>query len=64
MYESTMVALTCLVPKLMPGGYVIIDDYGALPNCRAAVDDYRSEHGIREPLERIDWTGVYWRSDE
>jgi O-methyltransferase len=64
MYESTMVALTCLVPKLMPGGYVIIDDYGALPNCRAAVDDYRSEHGIKEPLERIDWTGVYWRSGE
>jgi O-methyltransferase len=62
MYESTMEALTSLFPKLMPGGYVIVDDYGFLPSCRAAVDDYRREHGIEDPIETIDWTGVYWRS--
>ncbi|MCU1260583.1 MAG: putative O-methyltransferase [Bryobacterales bacterium] len=61
MYESTYVALTSLYPKLSPGGYVIIDDYNALPNCRAAVDDFRTSMGISDPLLEIDWTGVYWR---
>jgi O-methyltransferase len=61
MYESTMVALNSLYLKLHPGGYVIIDDYGALHRCRAAVDDFRAAHGIRDELTWIDWTGVFWR---
>jgi len=40
---------------------VIVDDYGAVAGCRAAVDDYRSQLGIDDPIERIDWTGVFWR---
>jgi O-methyltransferase len=61
MYESTMDALEALYPKLSPGGYVIIDDFGALENCRAAVADFRARHGITDPIQNIDWTGVYWR---
>jgi O-methyltransferase len=30
MYGSTMEALEALYPKLSPGGYVIVDDYGAI----------------------------------
>ena len=56
LYESTIVALQALYPKLSPGGYVIVDDYGALRNCRAAVDDFRREHGDRGPAgpDRLD----------
>lgn len=61
MYESTLVALRSLYPKVSTGGYVIIDDYGALDNCRAAVDDFRADHGVDEELVRIDWTGVFWQ---
>ena len=61
MYESTIVPLRELYPKLSVGGYLIVDDYGAVPGCREAVDDFRSEHGITEPLQQIDWTGVYWQ---
>ena len=61
LYESTMDALRALYPKLSPGGYVIIDDYGAVPPCKSAVDEYRAEYGITEPLEQIDWSGVFWR---
>jgi O-methyltransferase len=61
MYGSTMVTLRALYPKLSAGGYVIVDDYGALLSCRQAVEDYRAEHGIEDPIEAIDWTGVYWR---
>jgi len=61
LYQSTMEALVSLYPKLMPGGYIIIDDYGALGQCRQAVDDYRQQHGITEEIHTIDWTGVYWQ---
>jgi O-methyltransferase len=60
MYGSTMEALEALYPKLSPGGYVIVDDYGAIPTCKEAVSDFRASHGITEPMESIDWTGVWW----
>jgi hypothetical protein len=34
---------------------------GAVADCRAAVDDYRSRQGAAEPPESVDWTGVFWR---
>jgi O-methyltransferase len=40
---------------------VIVDDYGSVPGCRAAVEDYRVRHEIAEPIETIDWTGVFWQ---
>lgn len=61
MYESTMVALQALYPKLSIGGYVIIDDYYAIDACRAAVDDFRSVQAITEQIERIDKDGMYWK---
>lgn len=63
MYESTIDVLNHLYPKLSPGGYVIIDDYGCVPACKQATEDYRSWHNIKEPVRQIDWTGVYWRKD-
>jgi O-methyltransferase len=60
MYESTIQALDALYDKVSPGGYVIVDDYH-LSGCRTAVDDFRSSRGIAEPIEKIDWSGVYWR---
>jgi O-methyltransferase len=61
MYEFTHLALTHLYPKLRPGGFLIVDDYGALANCRRPVEDFRHAHGITEAIVTVDWTGVYWR---
>jgi O-methyltransferase len=61
MYESTMDALVPLYPKLSPGGYIIIDDYGGIEACKLAVHDYRKKHGITEEIIPIDWSGVYWQ---
>jgi hypothetical protein len=61
MYESTMDALVHLYPKLSIGGYIIVDDYGAIQQCRDAVHDYRNNHSINEEIKPIDWTGVYWQ---
>jgi O-methyltransferase len=60
MYSSTIEALAALYPKLSVGGFVIVDDY-ALKGAREAVTDFRREHGIRDPIEEIDWTGAFWR---
>lgn len=61
MYSSTMDTLNNLYPKLEVGGFCIIDDYGAIPACKQAVDDYRKQHNITDDMHTIDWTGQYWR---
>jgi O-methyltransferase len=61
LYESTMDALTPLYPKLEPGGFVIVDDYGDFDTCRRAISDYRDAHGISESIADIDGRAVYWR---
>jgi hypothetical protein len=63
MYESTMDGLSSLYPKLSVGGYLIVDDYGAVPACKKAVDDYRAKFGIEEPILSVDWSGAYWRRE-
>jgi O-methyltransferase len=61
LYESTWDAINVLYPRLSPGGFLIVDDYGGIPACAKAIQDYRTEHAITEPIEQIDWTGVFWR---
>lgn len=61
MYQSTIEALESLYPKLSIGGYIIIDDWGAVEGCKKAVEDYRKSHQINEEIKTIDWAGVYWK---
>jgi O-methyltransferase len=61
MYESTMDSLRYLYPNLSAGGYIAIDDYGGVPNCREAVDDFRDMNQIKTPICQVDSTGVYWQ---
>lgn len=64
LYESTMDALRWLYPKVSVGGWVIVDDYGAIPACKSAVDDFRQMAGVEEPLYWADWTAVYWKKEK
>lgn len=61
LYESTWEALTELYPRLSPGGFAVIDDYGCIDACRAAVEEYRNRFGITAQITPIDWTGAFWR---
>jgi Macrocin-O-methyltransferase (TylF) len=65
-YESTTDALNSLYDRLSIGGYVIIDDYGqdSWTYCRRAVDDFRLERHIQDPLIVVDSTCAYWRRTE
>jgi O-methyltransferase len=65
LYESTIVTLRSLYPKLSIGGYVLVDDYfmanGTETGVKIAVDEYRAENGITDELQRVDWNSVLWR---
>lgn len=60
MYESTVDSLHALYPKLSVGGYVIIDDY-CLPQCRAAVKNFRKQMKIDDPILNINGMATYWK---
>jgi hypothetical protein len=59
-YAATRLALEALYPGLAEGGYLVLDDYHHpwLSQCRKAVDEFRAEHGIIEPIHQIDWNGA------
>ncbi|GAA3518676.1 TylF/MycF family methyltransferase [Aeromicrobium panaciterrae] len=62
MYESTIQAIEVLYPKLSPGGFCIIDDFGShATQAGQAVHDYRDKNGITEPIIQIDEFGAFWR---
>lgn len=61
LYDSTRDALNAMYRRVSPGGFIIVDDYGSWNGCRVAVDEFRTAHGIKSELTKIDFTGVYWR---
>jgi hypothetical protein len=63
LYSSTHECLELLYDKVVPGGFVIVDDYGFLQCCRDAVDEFRARRGISEPIEWIDSSGIFWRKN-
>ena len=62
-YEAIWTGMESLYDGLSPGGYLIVDDYLSLDRCREAIDEYRLQHGISEPIEEVDWTCVRWRKE-
>lgn len=64
-YESTRHELEHLFPRLVPGGVIIIDDYGYWKGCKEATDEYIETHKVPLLLNRIDSTGrigIKWQS--
>jgi O-methyltransferase len=59
-YDSTKICLEHLYPLLSPGGVIILDDYFAWEGCRKATDEYRAQHNILSPIERIDLDAMFW----
>jgi O-methyltransferase len=60
-YQATRVALEALYDGLSVGGHLIVDDYLSVDECRAAVDEFRAQRGITEPIVEIDWSSVRWQ---
>lgn len=58
--EEVRAVLDALYERVVPGGFVVLDRYG-VAECEEAVDRFRSDRGVEDPLERIDWSGAAWR---
>jgi hypothetical protein len=55
-YCSYRHLLDTLYDKLVPGGVLLLDDYGHMLGARRAVDEFRRERGIYTPLLRVDYS--------
>jgi len=58
-YASTKVCLDYLYDRVVPGGFVIIDDYGAYEGCKRAMDEFMRGRRINAFLHRVDQVCYY-----
>jgi len=61
LYESTRDSLRALYAKVVPGGFIIVDDFNDFEPCRRAVLEFREQHKISDPMQQIDWSASFWR---
>jgi O-methyltransferase len=55
-YESTLHEMRNLLPRVTPGGVLLIDDYAQFEGARRAVEEYLEESGRSLFLTRVDQT--------
>jgi O-methyltransferase len=53
-YASTKVCLDHLYDLVVPGGFVIFDDYGTYEGCRKATDEFLQSRGVATFMHRVD----------
>ena len=44
----------------MPGGFLILDDYGTWAGCRKATDEFRAQRGITAFMHHVNQDCRYW----
>lgn len=64
MYESTIDPLLHLYDRIPDGGWVIVDDYHAVPAAKAAVHDFLDSRKETPHIHEIDGSGVFFRKNE
>jgi O-methyltransferase len=62
LFSSTKRALEGLAPKVSPGGFIVVDDYGGWPGCRLAVQRHLASLPSPPELRWIDRHAVFWRT--
>jgi O-methyltransferase len=61
-YDSVKTVLDALYHRVVPGGFVILDDYGYWEGCERALNDYFAEHAIKNVvLQRADRIGAFFQ---
>lgn len=61
LYRSTREVLESCYHKVVPGGFVIVDDYGILPPCKEAVDEFLSARRLEPEMGAVGNHAVAWR---
>jgi hypothetical protein len=62
-YDSTKIELEILYNKLVPGGYLIIDDYGYWSGCAKAVDEFFGKEFVNNNFQKLDNTGIMYKKN-
>jgi len=66
-YVSTRDALEALYDKVVPGGYIYVDDYGSYTGCRDAVNQFLLQRHAAVQLHAIQegngFEAVWWRKE-
>jgi O-methyltransferase len=60
-YESVKLCLETFYDRIVPGGFVSIDDYGHWPGCRRAVDEFFAARRLRYTLQEVDYTARWFQ---
>jgi len=60
-YESVKLCLETFYERVVPGGFVSIDDYGYWPGCKVAVDEFLAARQTRITLHRADYTAHWFK---
>ena len=60
-YESVKLCLEKFYDSVQPGGYVVLDDYGAWEGCRIAADEFIAARALDVKLIQVDYTGFYFQ---
>jgi O-methyltransferase len=63
-YESTKTCLDNLYDQVVPGGYVIIDDYGHWEGCQKAVDSFLAARRLNVKLMNAGYAVVYFQKPQ
>ena len=62
-YELTKVCIDNLYDNVVPGGFVIIDDYGTFEGCKKAIDEFFDGRRRHPQFEYSDSGCIYFRKD-
>jgi len=60
-YESVKLCLERFYDRVVPGGFVSLDDYGHWPGCKRAVDEFFEKRGLSYPLQIVDYTARWFQ---
>lgn len=58
-YDPVRLVLETYYPRISPGGFVVLNDYGAFEGCRAATDEYLERIGASEKPTMIDLAAAF-----
>jgi O-methyltransferase len=61
-YESVKLCLDTFYDSVVPGGFISLDDYGAWPGCRLAVDEFFRLRALPFPLNPVDTAHWFQKS--
>lgn len=63
-YESTMDIFNNIYDRVVPNGFIQIDDYGHWEGCKKAIHEFERGCGQSFALRVIDYTGVWFQKED